>query len=445
MNVTASPKLDVAAGTVTCKTRRHLGLILIGCAGLLGAGLLALEQWRGGQAFPHDSSGQTELGALANSARHASLPTENRLQPRMGQPTVASNAMPFRRSLAERLVAIRAVTDRSAQEELLENLADSIAVDDLAKALAFLESQEASELTQSLGVQLLRRWAAGSPLAAATWVGSHPGGANRQDEIRAVALVWADQSLPEALAWVNELPEIAERNTGLVALAYEAARAAPMEAFRIAEELPDGQARNDLIRHTANQWGGQNPREAVAWARQVEDETLRQQLLAGITMAWAAKEPAAAANAAATLLPPGRAQGDAVVGIVQRWVQTEPGAAAAWVMDFPGGPLQDAACEELVKLWVDQDQAGTDEWIRQLDVHHRDPAVAAYVDKLALSFPDSAAAWASTIGDETLRSRLLKAVVASWMTSDPAAAYLWVATADLTETTRAQLLKSARN
>jgi hypothetical protein len=60
--------------------------------------------------------------------------------------------------LAARLDAIRAVLDQSAREGLLENLAGSIPADDLSRALAFLGSQEVSELTQTLGVQLLRRW-----------------------------------------------------------------------------------------------------------------------------------------------------------------------------------------------------------------------------------------------------------------------------------------------
>lgn len=445
MNVTVSPKLDVVAATVIGKARRYPRLMVIGCAGLLGAGLLALQQRGGLQASSSGGGCQAEPEVSPNGTRQAMSPSASRLQPRMGLPTVAPRETPFRQSFAARLAEILAVPDQSAQEEQLESLVGGIAVEDLPRALAFLERQEVSDLTQSLEVQLLRRWAEASPLAAATWVGNHASEVNRRDEIRAVAIVWADQSLPEALAWVRQLPESAERNTALIALAYEAARSAPMEAFQMAAELPDGGVREDLIRHTANQWADLNPQEAVAWASKVEDETLRQQLLAGITTAWADKEPVAAASAAADLLPPGRVQDDAVVGIVQRWVQTEPAQAAAWAVSFPTGPLQETAVEEVVKLWADQDPVRTSAWINQLDENQRDPAVAAFVGKLALSSPESAAEWAGTIRDESLRTRLMDTVAASWMTLDPAAARRWAATADLTETTRERLLEPAEN
>ena len=443
MNLRARPKPDVAAGTATGKARRRLGVVFVGSACLLGAGVLALQQRGGGLAWSHDDAVETHPGA--SGARQGMSPHENRVQSPTDLPTAASRETPFRQSFAARLAEIRAVPDESAQEEQLERLVGSIAVEDFPRALAFLERQEVSDFTQSLEVQLLRRWAEASPLAAATWVGNHASETNRRDQIRAVALVWADQSLPEALAWVRQLPESAERNTGLIALAYEAARSAPMEAFRVLDELPDGQVRNDLIKHTASQWADQNPQEAVAWASQVGDEICRQQLLVGITTAWADKEPAAAATAAANLLPPGRPQDDAVIGIVQRWVQTEPAQAADWVLDFPRGPLQDTAFEEVVKLWADQDPARTGEWINQLDDTHRDSAVAAYAGKLAPNLPDSAAEWAGTIGDETLRNRLMETVAVAWLASDPAAARRWVATAELTEAARAQLLKPAEN
>ena len=335
--------------------------------------------------------------------------------------------------------------DPSGRETELAALVSGVAPADLAEVLEFFNDNAGSELNQSLKVRLVRRWTEHDPRAAANWVSEHSTGPTRQEEINGVAIVWADRSPSEALAWVRTLPESAELNAGLLALAYEAARSAPMDAFQMAAELPDGDARDDLIRHTANQWADKNPQEAVAWARQVEDETLRQQLLAGITTAWADKEPAAAATTPAELLPSGRPQDDAVIGIVQRWVQTEPAQAADWVMNFPKGPLQETALEEVVKLWADQDPARTGEWINQLDEDQRDPAVAAYVGKLALSSPDSAAEWAATIRDKTLRNRLMETVATSWMSADPAAARLWATTADLTETMRARLSEPAPN
>jgi hypothetical protein len=361
MKVPPEKKTNTAAATRGGRGRHLSGIVLLGCACLLGGRLLVFQPDGDGQALTRAASFQAGLGPSPNSTRAAMSPSGNPPGGSGGPATAASRQSPFRRNFTARLAEIRAVPDPAAREELLDRLAESIAIDDIAKALAFLGDRETSELTAPLSVQLLRRWTEASPAAAAAWVGARASGASRQDEIAAVALVWADHALPEALAWVRALPDAAERNTGLIALAYEAARSAPMEAFRMAEALPDGGAKDDLIRHTARQWAVQDPQQAIKWASQVEDESFRQRLLVGIITAWADQEPAAAASAAANLLPPGRPQDDAVVGIVQRWAQSEPEQAAAWVADFPSGTLRDTAVEAVVKLRTDQAPAPTGE------------------------------------------------------------------------------------
>jgi hypothetical protein len=55
-----------------------------------------------------------------------------------------------------------------------------------------------------------------------------------------------------------------------------------------------------------------------------------------------------------------------VVSIVQRWVQTDPLVASAWVSAFPEGALGRAAVENLVNLWVDRDLVASGEWLLTL-------------------------------------------------------------------------------
>jgi len=64
------------------------------------------------------------------------------------------------------------------------------------------------------------------------------------------------------------------------------------------------------------------------------------------------------------------------------------------------------------------------------------------VDKLVLSSPQSAAAWAEIIGDEALRLRQMESVGTSWKASDPEAARDWIAGAALPEKIRARILAS---
>ena len=260
-----------------------------------------------------------------------------------------------------------------------------------------------------------------------------------------MASVWAKQNLAAATEWARQLADPGERQGGLISIAYEVVRGNPIEAINLAIELPGDRARNDLITHSASEWAAKNPKDAVAWALQVDDETLRQRLLAATATAWAGKEPAAAANMVVASLPPGKPQEDAVMGIVQQWVQRDPRETVAWVLKFPGGPLQDTALEEVVKLWVDRDPVRAGEWVRKLDGDHRDAAVAAYAGKLTLRSLEAAGEWAQSIRDETLRTRAMENVAESWMTSDPAAARRWISSALLPEPTRSRLLAPQSN
>jgi hypothetical protein len=285
----------------------------------------------------------------------------------------------------------------------------------------------------------MKHWAELDPRAAADWLGNDGAAVRRQEEVNAVAIVWSGRSLPDTLEWLRKLPEDGERNPGLLAVAYELARSEPMDAFKVAEELPDGDVRDELINHTASQWAGKNPREAAAWAGKVPDEELKQRLLAAITTAWADSDPPEAAKMAASMAG-GRPQEDAVVGVVQRWVQSEPQDAASWVLQFPDGQLKDTAVAELVRLWADKDQEEAGKWVSGLGPAVRDHAVAAYADKLALSSPKSAAAWAEIIGDEVLRFHQMESVGTAWKASDPEAAREWIAGTALPEKIKARIL-----
>jgi len=217
---------------------------------------------------------------------------------------------------------------------------------------------------------------------------------------------------------IHHLPATNERDRALLDSIYEIARTKPVEALTWAmENAPATTAGDELIAHTAVQWAATDPQAASRWAEKVPDEELRAQLLTGIATAWGESDSLAAAELALRTLPAGRQQDDAVVGIVQRWVQTEPEAAATWVLDFPAGSLRETALENLVKIWADQDLPQATRWLTGLATGaSRDQAVAVYVTEIAPSFPAVAWQWAATIGDATLRDHQLAALAE---TSDP--------------------------
>lgn len=344
------------------------------------------------------------------------------------------------RDLAAALAAIQDEPDADLREEQLHSLAERIATGDLPAAVNFVLGESGSDISRGLGLQLLRRWTENDPRTAATWVSQSAMESGRQDAINAVAIVWANQDRGAAIAWVQQLPTEAERQGGLLTVAYEAARTEPLEALHLASTLPPGQAQDNLMTHAANQWAASAPAAAAAWAKGIPDAALRERTLMVIATAWGETSPRAAATLAMQSLTPGRHQDDAVVGIVQRWVQKEPEQAAAWVAAFPQREVRDAAVENLVRLWADQDMERAAQWLTSLEVGElRDVAIGTYASKLALQEPDAASHWVEKIEDQVIREREMIAVGEAWMGHDEAAARAWILHSSLPDSAKERL------
>ena len=352
----------------------------------------------------------------------------------------ATRQPPARLELVATLESIQTEPDPARREEKLERFAANISITDLADVLAHLQQNEKAGTNQDLELRLMRRWAESDPRRGADWALQLPPGSLRQAALREVAMAWAGRNLSEATAWVGELAE-EDRQPALMFIAYETARTDPIEAMKLAMTMAPGEDRTELIFHTARQLAASDPKAAVAWARSLEDDSFREHILTGIATAWSESDAVAAAALAVNGLPPGRARDDAVVGIVQRWVQSEPQRAAAWVTDFPAGSLRDAAVENLVKLWTDQDAAQVAQWLNGLESGPgRDFAIETYVSKITPAFPESAAHWAESIEDEASRQRQMEAVGEDWLQLDQVAARTWIAQAALPEIEKARLL-----
>ncbi|HEY0548666.1 MAG TPA: hypothetical protein VGF13_03635, partial [Verrucomicrobiae bacterium] len=227
----------------------------------------------------------------------------------------------------------------------------------------------------------------------------------------------------------------------MLTLAYELNRDNPNAALALAAELPESQNRDEFIVQSAGSWGALAFKESVEWAGQLPEESLRHRVLGAIAAAMAESDPFAAAKLAVESLPAGREQDDAIVGIVQRWVQNSPEQAAAWVAAFPEGNLRETALEALVKLWADTDLVGTGAWVDTLTSRtSRDTAVAAYVEKLAVQFPEMAVEWAREIHNEQLRSERLENLAELWLRTDPEAARQWITEGPLSAAAKTRLL-----
>lgn len=299
-------------------------------------------------------------------------------------------------------------SDPYAREERLHGLLDTVPLVDVPHLLNELARGEVTPERLGLSRQLVRRWAEHDSAAAAAWAARLPDGEFAQSMVGQAAIGWANADLTGASAWARALPDGEARTTALSKIGFEAIRTAPVEALRIASDLPSSAERNHLALQGAREWAVSDPQAAADWIGGMADGPLRDKLLGAIAADYAERDPVAAAHLALDTLPPGRTQNNAVVGIVQRWVQTDPEQAAQWVSEFPESALRRDAAQNLVALWGRQDIAAVGHWLsEQPPGPSRDTAVSTYVSQLALGAPgsDVLAPWLETIGDAGLREK----------------------------------------
>lgn len=339
-------------------------------------------------------------------------------------------------SLLQKLAALSA--DPIERQKQLDAIAAQIPDSQLERALDSIWAAAESGPARDLSMQLLRRWGAAMPEVAAAWLAHKPPGGVHEEASLALATTWAKGKSDDAAAWVRTWPE-EKRPAGLLAVAYEAARNSPTNALWLAAELPAAQPRDELIEHAVREWASRDSETALSWAAQMGATPLRDQVIASLSLALSDKDPAKAAALALETLPEGRKKEDVVVGIVQRWAQTEPERTAEWVEQFPEIRLRNAAVENLVRLWADKSMEGPAEWVGSLQGEVRDTAAAAYAQKLTERSPAQAAAWVESIQNQDLRQRETEHLAERWLAIDQQSARQWLETADLPQEIKSRL------
>jgi len=251
--------------------------------------------------------------------------------------------------------------DRDHQSEVVQHLVESIPSSEIRSTLLDFSGQESAAAVLFLQL-LVRRWAEQDPRAAAGWASQH---LNSTEAVGQVAVAWAGIDPQAAAAWASSLPERPAREQALLEMAYEVAGTQPTVALGIVSSLAPGTDRDNLLIHAISQWGSTDAQAASAWVQQIRDDALRQRLQGTLAVSRVDEDGVTAAALAANLAP-GPEQDRVVVEIVQRWGQTAPGSAGAWIAAFPDTSLRRTALEALLGVWSTQDSAGAASWVRGL-------------------------------------------------------------------------------
>lgn len=430
---------------------KRMRIILIG-AGLLLAGWALY--WLGSGARPRTDDPAAERSSAVSAAgkARASRPAVGKAtgpvsvlpQAPMSQPELPASQM--LRDIITGIEGIHGEADPLKRSEKLDQLAKSINPADLPEVLGLLWKKDLSPDGQELRRRLAGRWAETSPQDAAEFIARQSPGATRQESLDLIATTWAGHDFNAAVAWARQLPEPDDQQNSLIAIAYETARSAPLEAMKLAVGLPPSESRDDLLTHAANQWAGNEPRTAAAWVSQIQDQDLRERLLASVVTTWSDQNAVEAAEFGLKSVSPGEQQDRLIVGVVQRWAQTEPRQAADWVARFPEGALRDTAIENLVSLWVDRSFEQAGDWLNGLAPGAvRDVGVSALVSRTLPIAPDVAAEWVGEIGDADRRANQMENVAEAWLATDAAAARAWITQSPLPDEVKTRLLSPRAN
>ena len=166
----------------------------------------------------------------------------------------------------------------------------------------------------------------------------------------------------------------------------------------MAKSRPTGEAQADMVCRAAAEWAVTDQDSALKWAGQIADEALFQRVMGQIAVGSAEQDPIGAATIALRDMSQGLDQDRVIVSIVERWVQTDPKAASAWVSQFPEDNLGRYGVESLVNLWADRYLITSGVWLRTLPAGAlRDAGILAYSRVVRRTDPELADRWASSI------------------------------------------------
>jgi len=159
-----------------------------------------------------------------------------------------------------------------------------------------------------------------------------------------------------ALAAAMKLPEGDERNQALTAVCFGLAQTDPADAVKMAKSLNLDAQPGAIMENLVQQWAVTDLSSAQAWANSQPAGEQRDGLTTRIAYIMSQNDPADAAKLVTDQIPPGPAQDEAVMTVLNQWANQDLNAATAWVKAFPAGPLQERAIKELEGI-VNRQQA----------------------------------------------------------------------------------------
>ncbi|MCZ7635586.1 MAG: hypothetical protein M5U12_05760 [Verrucomicrobia bacterium] len=196
----------------------------------------------------------------------------------------------------------------------------------LAAELDRLLDDPVSEAREDALYSRLEAWTAEAPGAAATWAADVAATRGRSTCLAVVLSRWGRTDPEAVIEWAHASLAGSLRDFALWTAAQQWAASDARAAVRVLHELGDDRLRQQTAVLVAMRWFPQEPEAACAWAEELSAGPLADAVWCQIALASAASDPARAARLAVTRLTPGPEQDRAIVGVIQRWAQSDPGS-----------------------------------------------------------------------------------------------------------------------
>jgi hypothetical protein len=174
-----------------------------------------------------------------------------------------------------------------------------------------------------------------------------------------------------------------------------------------------------------NQWAGSDFAQATRWVEAIRDPAVRGPLLGVLTSSLSNTDPGGAAVMLERV--PREARGDMALEIASRWVEIDAEAAKAWALKLPEGSDREGAVIAIARSYADISPAAGAAYLEQLPPgKSRDRGVESFVYGMARKDVQGACEWAMTIGDPSMRAKMVEYAGEAWLMEDRVAALQWI-------------------
>jgi hypothetical protein len=241
--------------------------------------------------------------------------------------------------------------------------------------------------------------------------------------ISEVISAWADKDPQAAFAWSAQNLKGPEMPSSLGSALFQWAKHDPAAALAAADDLAPGM-RAQLLSNVLTSWGQSDPRKAFDFAKQMPGID-RDRAMENVIKGWSYADPVAAAGALAAM--PSVGLGGAFDSVAWQLGDKDPAFGFNWAEGLSEAGTGASAVQKITEDWGKKDASAASDRISKLKTgEFRDHAIQGLVESIRNLDPDSAAAWADSIGGPDARAKTLRTVVDNWRATDHAAAQTFV-------------------